>query len=148
MAREGKPRLELKDGKVTYSGEGNQWEVAVADLRVIGEYTTPLGPLTEDYFVVFLAGPDRIFHAPVSSQGCDVVLAELSKDLGEGEIQFGLANITELESRVMWPTALIDKKLFEYREAARAGIPSWLTGLGFPGPVEGELLPEVRAYLA
>ena len=119
-------------------------ELPLSDLRVLGEYTTPAGPFTEDYFLVFIAGAENIYEGPVASKGCQSLLVELSRKLGNTEIEFGLANETTYRSRVMWPSELVDSEMYKFVETPSTGLRAWLARMGIGGAVQAELSPEVR----
>ena len=111
-------RVRLDGDTLEYTlGQETVWTVPLCRLRVIGEYTTDAGPWFDDYFIVFVAAdPFEILVAPVEAEGA--VLAELSGRLGV-EMSHGLANRTDLASRVLWPEELRDHPLFDFHPSER-----------------------------
>ena len=52
--------VEVKDDVIIYTiSNAEVWQVAVADLRIIGEYTNTDGP-ADDYFFVFLTSDQMV----------------------------------------------------------------------------------------
>ena len=80
------------------------WRVPVSELRLIGEFTNDHGPTLDDYFFAFLTR-EEYFEASFYADGCEGVLAELSRRL-QHELRAGLCNSTSLASRVLWPARL------------------------------------------
>ena len=87
------------------------WELPIAEVRVIGEYTTPNGPYIDDYFFVFLS-TDYWYEASFYSEGGLELLPKLSGDLKE-ELACGLQNSTNWKSRVIWPPDIKEEPLFD-----------------------------------
>jgi hypothetical protein len=100
------------------------WEFPVSSIKLIGEFTTPGGPIL-DYFYVFVAGePPRMFQIPMESLepvGTSVFFAELEASL-PGNVTSTLANSVGHASSVMWPAGLMGQRLFAYLPAPRAGV--------------------------
>lgn len=87
------------------------WKLPIAEVRVIGEYTTPNGPYIDDYFFVFLSA-DYWYEASFYSEGGLELLPKLSGDLKE-ELTCGLQNSTNWKSRVIWPPDIKEEPLFD-----------------------------------
>jgi hypothetical protein len=93
----------LEDGKIV-------WQVPIANLVLIAEYTTEGGPWAEDYYYVFGAGhPPKFYQVPLGMAGG--VLSTLSIRLRH-KLEPGLIQSTEWRSRIMWPPALDGQELF------------------------------------
>ena len=46
----------IQDKTILYAiRDSDAWELPIAELKVVGEYTTPNGPYIDDYFYVFLS---------------------------------------------------------------------------------------------
>jgi hypothetical protein len=62
---EEKSKLILQNDTIIYDeGQLGRWEMSVADLEIVGEYTDPNGPYIDDYFFVFVVSPNHDhFHA-------------------------------------------------------------------------------------
>jgi len=109
-----------QSGQITLEGdiivyalsEREAWRVPVADVRVIGEFTTANGPFVDDYFFVFIAR-DQSFEASFYAEGRDTLLAELGHRLCH-ELQAGLCHSTSLASRVLWPARFEGHPLFDF----------------------------------
>ena len=86
------------------------WKVPIAELTLIGEYTTQAGPWAEDYFFVFGFGrPSKFYEVPLSMGS--PILPILSTKLGS-ELVPGLLQSTDWRSRVLWPPAVAGRPLF------------------------------------
>lgn len=109
----------LDAGAVSYlRGREIVWTVPLHRLRVIGEYTTDGGPWVDDYFIVLVAAdPFETLVAPVEAEGA--LLADMSEHLGV-VLSHGLANRTDLASRVLWPPELRDRPVFDFHPVPRS----------------------------
>src|SRR5215813_12160381 len=87
------------------------WKLPIAEVRVIGEYTTPNGPYIDDYFFVFLS-TDYWYEASFYSEGGLELLSKLSLELKE-ELACSLQNSTNWKSRVIWPPDIKEEPLFD-----------------------------------
>jgi hypothetical protein len=104
---------EIED-KISVDAEAVQytsWKVLLDDISIIGEYTTPCGPVSEDYFIAFVDREGKVYDAPMSAlefATTDFLHARI------GHFCFGLANSTDLRSRIMWPPAYANEPLFAF----------------------------------
>ena len=113
-------RIKLEGDSIVYTlPEREAWRVPVADLRVVGEFTTTDGPHGDDYFFVFIAR-DHCFEASFYADGRDTLLAELG-DILHHKLQTGLCYSTSLASRVLWPARFEGHPLFDLVPEERAG---------------------------
>ena len=110
--------VRLAKGEVQCEREGEVvWTFRIADLRLVGEWTTDHGPWGEDYFYGFAAGqPATWYEVPLGA--ATGLLAELERALDEC-LKPGLAGSTDFSSRVIWPKHLEGHALFEYSPEAR-----------------------------
>lgn len=110
-------------------GPTGSWEVHVADIAVIGEYTTNDGPWLDDYFFVFVERDGTVREASFYADGRDRALAALEDALGE-RLAPGLSGTSEWRSRVLWPPRLADSELFSLDRFPEREAPSgiFLTG--------------------
>ncbi|MCP3915899.1 MAG: hypothetical protein GY711_10125 [bacterium] len=130
------------DGKrLRYEHQGaERWWLDLDDLKIVGECTTDLGPVAEDWFLVFVAGdPPEFLEAPVSS--LREVIPALAGTLGK-EPWPGLIGETGYASRVLWPPELEGEELFDYARAPRRKLADWLVP-----PIARWLSAPVIAYL-
>lgn len=94
------------DGAVVFRDSGAGWTVKLADVRLIGEYTTESGPFVDDYFLVFLtAEQSGWYEAPLYATGLDRFLIELGVALG-APIRLALCGSTDWKTRALWPPAV------------------------------------------
>lgn len=137
------------DGKTIRARKGGDvvWEIPIARIRVLGEYTTEAAPGSDDYvFVVVCAGqPEPIWYDhPCDLPGVGSVFDRLEKELGV-KIVPGLANSVRWKSRVMWPPDLAGEDLFVITPNPRAaGIWGRFKSL-FASSVNLRLTARVRA---
>jgi hypothetical protein len=136
-----RPAIRLTGQQIVHGPE--RWGVALDDLRIIGEFTTPDGPLLDDYFICFVAVDGATLAAPIDADGCRETLAELGQRLGLA-LEPGLVNSTEYASRILWPAELRGEALFEFRPSAARG---WLAGLILGNTQETRLSPGVHRLL-
>jgi hypothetical protein len=110
-----KQRIWIEGDSLRYEvGVGIGWTQPISGIEIVGEYTDPNGPYVDDYFFVFVIGPDhRFWEASFYADGRDKMLDHLGEKLG-AQLSCGLAHSTDYDSRVLWPRSLEDKKLFEF----------------------------------
>ncbi len=110
-------------------GPTGSWEVHVADIAVIGEYTTNDGPWLDDYFFVFVERDGTVREASFYADGRDRTLAALGDAVGERLLP-GLSAASDWHSRVLWPPRLADSELFSLDRFPEREAPSgvFLTG--------------------
>jgi hypothetical protein len=135
----GREMLRLDCGELRYESRGAiVWRFQIADLRLIGEWTTDHGPWVEDYFYGFAAGhPARWYEAPMGAN--PEIIAQLAQKLSE-PLRLGLIRSTEHKSRVIWPSMVEGRDLFSYSPAARPG--------GVLNRLKDSLLPMINSDLA
>jgi hypothetical protein len=138
--------LRLAGPDLVYVVSGQEaWRVAVADVRLVAEYTNEDGPDLDDYFYVFAAGRPCLFYEAPMYAGAEVV-EEIGKMLGV-VLHAGLCNSTTFKSRVMWPPALANHPYFEYTVVRRGpGLWSRIKDRVLP-LIQSDLTDEVEAYL-
>ena len=89
------------------------WSLALDELALIGEYTTPNGPYAEDWFVVFVTHSGEWFDLSMSASGLESILTELKyQDIRPA---FRLGNSTKFASSIAWPPSKAGHPLFEFR---------------------------------
>lgn len=108
-------QISLENEAIVYSiPEKTVWRIPVADVRVIGEFTTANGPYVDDYFFVFVTADKSSWNcASFYAEGRIKFLGELSQKLGR-KLECGLCNSTSVRSRVIWPSNLDGHPLFEF----------------------------------
>lgn len=111
-------------GPVCAAIPDRDWEIPLSSIKLVGEFTTPGGPIF-DYFYVFVAGePPSLFQVSMESLepvGASAFFAELEASLS-ANLTHTLANSVAHASSVMWPDALAGLPLFEYLPAPRSGV--------------------------
>ena len=109
-------RVWIQEDTIHYAIRDSQaWELPIAELRVMGEYTMPNGPY-DDYFFVFLSD-NNWYEASFYCQGGLELLPKLGDELKEG-LACGLQNSTNWRSRVIWPPDIKEEPLFDIVPAA------------------------------
>ncbi|MCX5659361.1 MAG: hypothetical protein NTW19_06510 [Planctomycetota bacterium] len=107
-------RIMLADGIVRCESTScGGWQMAVPDLRLVGECTTPDGPMADDWFICFVIDGNGWREAPVYADGFEEFLETLGKALRHSLI-CELANSSSFNSRILWPAALSGRALFRY----------------------------------
>ena len=100
------------------------WSFPLSEIKLVGEFTTPGGPIF-DYFYVFIVGePPRMYQIPMEALealGWEKFFEDLGQALG-GAIKHSLANSTEFASCVMWPAARAGQPLLEFSRRPRKGL--------------------------
>jgi protein-S-isoprenylcysteine O-methyltransferase Ste14 len=106
-----RPRL-LSDGVViSHEAQDHEiWQIVIAELTCVGEYTNDNGPWDDDYFLVFGVKTGLWYEAPFNSDGRDETIEVLGKAL-DCDLHFGLIQSTSFASRIIWPKELEGKPL-------------------------------------
>ena len=108
------PQIETVEGRLRYVGDHVPWNIAIANIAVIGEYTNQNGPYADDYFLVFMErGNTQWYEASFYAQGRDEALKCLAMQLG-ADLKCQLCHSTDFRSRVMWPPALAELEMFQW----------------------------------
>jgi hypothetical protein len=123
------------------------WEVPVADLRLVGEATNEEGPFLDDWMLVFATGPEGWREASMYAPGHDKFLCELGQMLG-GPLFPALAGSTTFASRVLWPQQLYGQPVFTYNARRAASVAGrLLEGLLGPTSCTRSFTEDVRHHL-
>ena len=131
-------RLEFEGDTIVYTlPAGEAWRMPVADILVVGEFTTAEGPSIDDYFFLFVAR-NQYFEASFYADGRDALLAGLGDRLRH-TFATGLCHSTSLASRILWPPRLEGRPLFDLVPEERAG--------GILGRIRQRLSPRVLLNL-
>lgn len=122
-------RIWIQDNRIHYKSYSyGSWDVAVDELRVIGEATTGNGPFMDDYFMCFATGPEIWLEASFYATGTDELMAFLA-DYFKCDMKPGLIQSTSFKSRVLWPMHLREQPMFQYVPLKRDGVLGWIFDL-------------------
>src|SRR5579862_1255006 len=107
-----RPRLS-SDGKIIRYQLHDQeiWQIALADVVCIGEYTKSAFLLEDDYFLVFGRKNGLWYEASFYAEGRDATIRMIGNAL-RCELILGLCNSTQFASRILWPKQLEGQPLF------------------------------------
>ena len=108
--------------RIHYSSPSyGDWQLALREIRVIGEYTNQNGPFAVDYFLAFVTDPELIWlEASFYAEGREAFLEKLGARLGQ-VFQCSLCASTDFDSRVWWPVDLAGQPMFDFREEGLLG---------------------------
>lgn len=142
-------RVKIEEGFIFWKAESqNLLKVAVADIRIIGEYTTAHALHKNEWFVVFVFANEDMFQMSMYAQGMTEVLEELSQKL-ETEFTPLLENEREYKSNVIWPLEIAGQDLYELRiKESKTLFDRFRARLGFGNPIELILTDQVKATLS
>ncbi len=122
------------------------WEMPLSDLKVLGEWTSPHAPSAGNWFLAFVSGADEVLEASAYAGGYVEFMVEAGTLLG-AKLIATLHGSADSKSRVLWPSELAGKELFEfYREPPR-GLWQRLKAMFGLGPMRHRLSREVAAFL-
>lgn len=140
-------RLWLDESGLHYSlSPGDSWTIPLGQLLIFGEYTTDHGPFLDDYYFVFITGPETAYCASFYSDGREEFLGDLRTKLG-APFQCKLIGSTQFDSNVLWPEDLAGKPLYRFEGKPAQGIGMRVMRvLGF-GKINVSLSPQVLAKL-
>lgn len=116
-ANEQAGRIRLTDGMIRYDSTFfGSWELPASKVCAFGEYTTDHGPMVDDWFMVIVPDSgDGWLEASVYADGADAFRVDLAKVLGTESLYGELFAHTDFASRVIWPTRLAGKPLFDFK---------------------------------
>jgi hypothetical protein len=108
-------KIWIEDDSIVYSLNRRKiWQLPLAEIIIIGEYTNQSGPTGNDYFIVFVPkGNPRWYEVPFNAEGGEYVLKQLDS-LYCAEIRPSLHNWTDFQSQILWPEHLKGEILFEF----------------------------------
>ena len=104
------------------------WDLCVADIRIIGESTDQSGPVLDDYFFCFASGPEMWLEASFYAAGREEFLLALRDRLGS-PLELDLQRSTDFNSRVLWPPSLAGEPMFQYTDLPAKSFLHKLVGL-------------------
>lgn len=84
------------------------------ETAIVGEFTTPGGPFFDDHFLVVVFRSGQLLELP--AERTDEIIPLIEKATG-AKIQFGLCNVTDAASRIIFPSALAEHPVFEFYQA-------------------------------
>ncbi len=114
--------LSLDGHIISYvSSHFGSFSVPVAEVAVIGEFTTDNGPFIDDWFLACICRDGNWFEASAYADGFNDVLEGLSAILGTS-VCCELYGAADFASRIIWPSSLAGHPLFEFSGAAGAGF--------------------------
>ena len=149
------------------------WEMPLAELKVLGEWTSSHAPSAGNWFLAFVAGADCVAaysaeaapaakagsgsHTEATQHGRVLIASAYAGGYVEFMVEAGtllgakliatLHGSADFRSRVLWPSELEGKGLFEfYREPAR-GLWQRLKAMLGLAPMRHRLSREVAAFL-
>jgi hypothetical protein len=110
--------LKLENAAIVCTHAQNErWRIPVSDLKIVGEHTNQSGPSGDDYFLAFVTRNDGTwFEVPFDAAGVSELLSQLGGNLG-AQLELQLCNSADFKSRVMWPQAMMNEPMFEYRRS-------------------------------
>lgn len=137
--------LELCDGMIRYRTSGSPiWELAISDVRIVGEMTNNAGPFDDDYSLCFAAGADGWYDASFYAEGREEFLQSLAMAL-QCELPLRLVGSTDFDSNVLWPPHLAGKPMFLFKpEPAKTWIGRLMGASGNTQWFSADVLQELR----
>jgi hypothetical protein len=132
--------LRFDGSLITYTSQHyRSFSIPLAEVAVIGEFTTDNGPVIDDWFLVFAPRHgSEWFEASMYADGIESFRNQLSATLGSSIIG-RLAASTDFASRIIWPVGFADRPLFSF---------SPVTASGFLRRIKLSMLPEVSHSLS
>jgi hypothetical protein len=114
--------IRIEEAALCYESKTyGSWQLAPADVRIIGEFTSQEGPFRDDYFVCFARDADRWWEASFYADGWDQVLRGLNQHL-DAQMELRLAGSVDFASRIIWPTYLVDQPMFDFSNPSPEGL--------------------------
>jgi hypothetical protein len=103
--------VSITDGHLCYTTIGKHAaRIPLADIALIGEYTTQSGPFAEDYFVLIHDVQDRVWEIGADEGAFEAL--EILSSAWSIPIKPELIFSTDFRSRILFPTAMLGRPLF------------------------------------
>lgn len=113
--------LEIVGERIRYQSEDyGSWELPLAEIKVVGEYTSDNGPYIDDWFLVLVTGDDQWVEASNYCGGQEEAREALVRRFGMESLWGKLWGSTEFASRVLAPSHLAGQPLFEFQEVPQS----------------------------
>ncbi|MFK7788634.1 MAG: hypothetical protein AB8C95_03945 [Phycisphaeraceae bacterium] len=121
-------------GSITLNADGlivcrspvfGDYDLALGQVRLIGEFTTDNGPLIDDYFLCLAIDHDGWYEISNYAQGIENFKEQLQQQLGT-EFAPKLVCSTKFASNVLWPSNLAGEPMFKFEAKPRTGGKKWL----------------------
>lgn len=111
-------RVWIEDGFIkNRSTLFGDWQIPIADVRLIGEATNEDGPFLDDWMLIFARDVGEWFEASAFAPGILDFREELGRTIGR-ELIPQLAASTTFDSRVLWPMELQGRPVFNYDDTS------------------------------
>lgn len=137
-------RLTIAGDTITFQSDHyGAWQLALADIALVGEYTTEEGPFAEDHLLVLVDHHGNDHEIPISSEGRELLIHHLERKF-QSPIELTLVASTRFASAILLPAALRGQPLYTF-ENAKIPFPKNL--ISFP-QVARQLSPNVLAHLS
>lgn len=138
--------LSLKDSRLSYaSPDYSNWQIPLREIIAFGEYTTDNGPYIDDWFMVFVTRDFNWVEASNYCAGREEVRDALAKHWRVESLYGDLVFSTDFSSRVIWPTRIAGKPLFDFVERPQSFVEK-VKSLGI-GLIDKDITSEVRQNL-
>ena len=138
--------ISLKDSTLSYASPVyGSWQVPLSEIIAFGEYTTDNGPHLDDWFIVFVTKDYNWVEASNYCAGCEAVRGKLAKNWNVESLYGELAFSTDFNSRVIWPSEIAGKPLFNFVERPQS-IWQKIKSFGI-GLIDKDLTPDLRRHL-
>lgn len=108
--------INIVNGSIIYkSTTYTNWEIPIANIIVVGEYTNDQGPLLDDWFICFLVDDLNGWHeASNYADGISDFKKEFLETKGVSNMYSDLGSSTDYNSFILWPNELYGKPLFNF----------------------------------
>jgi hypothetical protein len=114
----------LEEGILRFSSMAEKWELEVANIEAIIEYTTEEGPYMCDYFLVMIDRNCYEYRLPTEAKCFSEVLQRLEVRLGF-KLRMSLTFSTNFRSRVLFPEDLFGQEGYVLKKMPRNLIRSF-----------------------
>ncbi len=111
---------EKESGKVSLENNRLIWklhgkrivDLPIDDVKLIGEFTTAMGPFVDDWFMVFYNDEFECFEISMYAEGIDKLMIEIGELLGF-ELPGTLLSSTEWNSSILFPNKYRGENLWD-----------------------------------
>lgn len=115
-------RTYIKDEEIIWdSDQGIISQIPIKSIKIIGEYTTNVGPVQDDWFYVFILDAKDFRQISAYATGTEEMLNEVGQKINS-DVHGQLAASTDWKTNILWPTTLRGQELFKATEKRPTNI--------------------------
>lgn len=115
-------KVYIKDGKIIWEYKSEVIsEIAINEIKLIGEYTTAEGPVVDDWFIVFMTAKDEWNQISEYAIGVEELLQQLSNIFNTSIVGTLFASTT-WNTNIIWPPEVKGEKMWHVSQRQKTTL--------------------------